>query len=88
MYLEFYGFKEAPFNLTPDSKFLFLSHRHQEALAALVFGVQERKGGGITQHKFELPLTLNGILLWRVQKLSFGMTFLLVATTYLVTNIT
>lgn len=44
MYLQFYGFKEAPFNLTPDSKFLFLSHRHQEALAALIFGVQERKG--------------------------------------------
>ncbi len=44
MYLEFYGFKEAPFNLTPDSKFLFLSQRHQEALAALVYGVQERKG--------------------------------------------
>lgn len=44
MYLQFYGFKEAPFNLTPDSKFLFLSHRHQEALAALLFGVQERKG--------------------------------------------
>ena len=44
MYLKFYGFKEAPFNLTPDSKFLFLSHRHQEALASLLFGVQERKG--------------------------------------------
>jgi general secretion pathway protein A len=44
MYQQFYGFKEAPFNLTPDSKFLFLSHRHQEALAALLFGVQERKG--------------------------------------------
>ena len=44
MYQEFYGFSEPPFNLTPDSKFLFLSHRHQEALAALMFGVQERKG--------------------------------------------
>ncbi|HOE97976.1 MAG TPA: AAA family ATPase, partial [Candidatus Sumerlaeota bacterium] len=44
MYLQFFGFREPPFNLTPDSKFLFLSHRHQEALAALLFGVQERKG--------------------------------------------
>lgn len=44
MYLQFYGFSEAPFNVTPDSKFLFLSHRHQEALAAMLFGVQERKG--------------------------------------------
>jgi general secretion pathway protein A len=44
MYQQFFGFKEPPFNLTPDSKFLFLSHRHQEALAAMLFGVQERKG--------------------------------------------
>jgi general secretion pathway protein A len=44
MYQQFYGFKEPPFNLTPDSKFLFLSHRHQEALASMIFGVQERKG--------------------------------------------
>lgn len=44
MYLPFYGFSETPFNLTPDSKFLFMSHHHQEALAALLFGVQERKG--------------------------------------------
>lgn len=44
MYNLFYGLEEQPFNLTPDSKYLFLSHRHQEALAALLFGVQERKG--------------------------------------------
>lgn len=44
MYLPFYGFTETPFNLTPDSKFLFMSHHHQEALAAMMFGVQERKG--------------------------------------------
>lgn len=44
MYKLFYGLDEPPFNLTPDSKFLYLSHRHQEALAALIFGIQERKG--------------------------------------------
>jgi general secretion pathway protein A len=44
MYQLFYGLEELPFNLTPDSKYLFLSNRHQEALAALLFGVQERKG--------------------------------------------
>lgn len=44
MYCQFYGLKEPPFNVTPDSKFLWLSRRHEEALAALVYGVRERKG--------------------------------------------
>lgn len=44
MYCEFYGLAEQPFNLTPDSKFLYLSRRHQEALAALVYGLENRKG--------------------------------------------
>jgi general secretion pathway protein A len=44
MYEKFYGLEEPPFNLTPDSRFLFLSHRHSEALAAMLYGVRERKG--------------------------------------------
>jgi general secretion pathway protein A len=44
MYQSFYGFKEMPFNITPDPKFLFLSPTHQEALQHLKFGVRERKG--------------------------------------------
>ncbi|MCL4837964.1 MAG: AAA family ATPase [Thermoanaerobaculia bacterium] len=44
MYLDFYGFREPPFNLTPDPRFLFLSDRHREALDALLFGIRERKG--------------------------------------------
>lgn len=44
MYLDFYGLREAPFNLTPDPRFLFLSDRHREALDALLFGIRERKG--------------------------------------------
>ncbi len=44
MYLSFYGFKEKPFNITPDPKFLYLSPTHQEALQHLKFGVTERKG--------------------------------------------
>ena len=31
MYLRFYGFKEMPFNITPDPRFLYLSPTHQEA---------------------------------------------------------
>jgi general secretion pathway protein A len=44
MYQSYYGFKEMPFNITPDPKFLYLSPTHQEALQHLKFGVLERKG--------------------------------------------
>lgn len=44
MYLEHYGFDLPPFNLTPDSRFLFLSERHREALASLEYGITSRKG--------------------------------------------
>ena len=36
MYLEFYGLREAPFAITPDPRFVFLSDRHRDALAHLV----------------------------------------------------
>ncbi len=44
MYQSFYGFREMPFNITPDPRFLYLSPTHQEALQHLKYGVSERKG--------------------------------------------
>ena len=44
MYLEHYGFREAPFNITPDPRFLYFSARHREALEHLLYGIRERKG--------------------------------------------
>jgi general secretion pathway protein A len=44
MYLKFYGFKEEPFNLTPNSKFFFSSHKHSEALCSLIYAIEQRKG--------------------------------------------
>jgi general secretion pathway protein A len=44
VYLDFYGFREAPFSLTPDPRFLFLSERHRDALEHLLYGIRERKG--------------------------------------------
>lgn len=44
MYNDFYSFQEAPFNITPDPRFLFFSQRHQEAFNHLLFGIRERKG--------------------------------------------
>lgn len=44
MYLEYYGLKEAPFNITPNPRFLFYSTKHREAFNHLLFGIRERKG--------------------------------------------
>lgn len=42
MYEEFYGLRERPFSKTPDPRFLFLSKTHREALARLLYAVEER----------------------------------------------
>ena len=44
MYEEFYQLEKPPFRMTPDPEFLYLSPSHQEALAAIVYGVEQRKG--------------------------------------------
>jgi len=44
MICEFFGFSESPFHLTPDPRFLFLTNSHQEALASMIYGIQEKKG--------------------------------------------
>ena len=44
MYLEFYGLKQAPFDLTPNPRFLFQSQKHREAYNHLLYGIRERKG--------------------------------------------
>jgi general secretion pathway protein A len=44
MYLDFYGLTESPFNLTPDTSFLYPSRVHREVLAHLLYGVNSRKG--------------------------------------------
>jgi general secretion pathway protein A len=44
MYLPHFGLESNPFSLTPDPRFLFLTAKHREALAALLFAVTERKG--------------------------------------------
>ncbi len=44
MYLSFFGLNEKPFAITPDPRYLFLSERHAEALAHLVYGINEAGG--------------------------------------------
>jgi type II secretory pathway predicted ATPase ExeA len=42
MYERFYGLREKPFSKTPDPRFLYLGRAHREALARLLFAVEER----------------------------------------------
>lgn len=44
MYQRFFGFKDHPFQITPNPRYLYLSPGHQEALAHLRYGIEQRKG--------------------------------------------
>jgi general secretion pathway protein A len=44
VYRSFFGLSEKPFSITPDPRYLFLSGRHAEALAHLVYGIDEAGG--------------------------------------------
>lgn len=66
MYLDYYGLKEAPFSITPDPRFVFLSERHRDALAHLIYGISQGGGGGFVQLTGEVgtgKTTLSRLLL-------------------------
>ncbi|MGB0713179.1 MAG: ExeA family protein, partial [Gammaproteobacteria bacterium] len=44
VYASFYGLREAPFSITPDPRFLFMSECHQEAFAHLMYSIREANG--------------------------------------------
>ena len=44
MYTSFYRFRKPPFHITPDPEFLFMSPSHREASAAIIYGIEQRKG--------------------------------------------
>lgn len=44
MYKDFFRLNEMPFSIAPDPRFLFMSERHREALAHLLYGVQGAGG--------------------------------------------
>jgi general secretion pathway protein A len=44
MYEAFYGFRERPFDLTPNPRFLLLTGKHREALSNLRYGLTSRRG--------------------------------------------
>ncbi len=67
MYTKFFGLNEKPFSITPDPRYLFMSERHGEGLAHLVYGVTESGGfiqltGEVGTGKTTLVRTLLGKL--------------------------
>ena len=44
MYEEYFGLNAKPFRITPDPRYLFMSDRHKEGLAQLLYGVTDRGG--------------------------------------------
>jgi general secretion pathway protein A len=44
MYAKFFGLRQEPFSIAPDPRYLYMSERHREALAHLLYGL--RGGGG------------------------------------------
>lgn len=49
MYESFYALRERPFSITPNPRFVYLSRRHQDALAHLLYGVGTGGSGGFVQ---------------------------------------
>lgn len=49
MYLQYFGLNEAPFSITPDPAFVYLSAAHRDALAHLLYGVGQGGAGGFVQ---------------------------------------
>ena len=44
MYTAYFGLREPPFALTPDPRYLYMSERHREGLAHLLYGIQQPSG--------------------------------------------
>jgi type II secretory pathway predicted ATPase ExeA len=44
MVRDYYKLREEPFGVTPDSRFLYSSPTHREALASLLYGIEARRG--------------------------------------------
>ncbi len=49
MYLQYFGLSEPPFSITPDPRFVYLSPRHEDALAHLQYGIGQQGSGGFVQ---------------------------------------
>ncbi|MCI0663723.1 MAG: AAA family ATPase [Acidobacteria bacterium] len=67
MYMQYFGFREIPFSLTPDPRFIFLTPSHRELMANLHYGIQNGKGLIVTTGEVGTGKTT--ILRWMLTRL-------------------
>ena len=67
MYAEFYGFKELPFALTPDPRYIYFTPSHTEVMANLHYGIES--GKGLVVVTGEVGTGKTTILRWMMQRL-------------------
>ena len=60
MYEEYWGFKEKPFQNTPDPRFFYKSSEHEEALTKMLYTIEEGLGGGMLTGVFGCGKTVIG----------------------------
>ncbi len=60
MYEEYWGFKEKPFQNTPDPRFFYESSEHEEALMKMLYTVEEGLGAGMLTGVFGCGKTVIG----------------------------
>lgn len=58
MYTAYWGLKEKPFENTPDPKFIYYSHQHEEAMARMLYVVREHKGAALLTGEYGCGKTL------------------------------
>jgi general secretion pathway protein A len=67
VYAEFYGFKELPFALTPDPRYIYFTPSHMEVMANLHYGIE--CGKGLVVVTGEVGTGKTTILRWMMQRL-------------------
>jgi general secretion pathway protein A len=67
VYQEFYGFKESPFALTPDPRFIYFTPSHIEVMANLHYGIES--GKGLVVVTGEVGTGKTTVLRWMLQRL-------------------
>jgi len=58
MYQEYWGFKEKPFENTPDPRFMYYSPKHEEGLMRLFYAAREKKGAAMLSGDYGSGKTL------------------------------
>lgn len=58
MYEKYWGLTEKPFENTPDPRFIYYSHKHEEALTRLIYAIKEEKGAAMLSGEYGSGKTL------------------------------